>query len=260
MSLDFLSAIAPHYNWQLSLIALVAIYAFTFAARRMLNLAPTFRNAAALNVRVYKEKMEIPRYAANQRLNRGWGLLFTAIIFLLIMPFCVTLDDQPWWRIPRDIVIVLLVYDFFYYLAHRFLFHDNGFMGGPLIWVHAVHHQQRDPCRGDSSYIHPLEVAMGLGIYVFTIFALSRFLGAFHLVTIVLTWFAFSEINQHNHDRWTVDRFPFRYLNYMSVMHHHHHAKFTGGNYATISLLYDWMFGTMDHGEGWGRHKQTPSA
>jgi len=36
----------------------------------------------------------------------------------------------------------------------------------------------------------------------------------------------------------------------MSVMHHHHHAMFTGGNFATITLLYDWMFGTLDHGEG----------
>jgi len=33
------------------------------------------------------------------------------------------------------------------------------------------------------------------------------------------------------------------------VMHHNHHATFTGGNYATISLLYDWMFGTLDDGK-----------
>ena len=37
----------------------------------------------------------------------------------------------------------------------------------------------------------------------------------------------------------------------MSKMHHHHHAKFTGGNFATISLLYDWMFGTLDNGAGY---------
>jgi sterol desaturase/sphingolipid hydroxylase (fatty acid hydroxylase superfamily) len=35
-------------------------------------------------------------------------------------------------------------------------------------------------------------------------------------------------------------------------MHHNHHAKFTSGNFATISLLYDWMFGTVDNGEGYG--------
>ena len=46
------------------------------------------------------------------------------------------------------------------------------------------------------------------------------------------------------------DTFPFRWLNYAAKMHHYHHARFTGGNFATITLLYDWLFGTLDHGEG----------
>ncbi len=108
---------------------------------------------------------------------------------------------------------------------------------------------------GILSYIHPLEVAIGLGLYVATIAVLSAFMGKFHLATVIVTWIAFSEINLHNHDRWNVDRFPFRYLSTMSVMHHNHHAKFTGGNYATITLLYDWMFGTLDYGDGWGKGK-----
>jgi hypothetical protein len=29
------------------------------------------------------------------------------------------------------------------------------------------------------------------------------------------------------------------------------HARFTGGNFATVSLLYDWMFGTLDTGKGY---------
>jgi len=124
-----------------------------------------------------------------------------------------------------------------------------GFLGGPLMWVHAVHHRQHNPCRKDASYIHPIEVFMGLGLYVAVIFALSRFMGLFHVGTIIITWVAFSEINLHNHNLWKSDRFPFRYLNYVAQMHHNHHAKFTGGNFATISLLYDWMFGTLDYGD-----------
>lgn len=259
MNSGFFASFWEHYNWQLSLLTFVGIQGLSFIGGKLLLLVPTFRQAAQLNKQVYQEKLNIPRYKANQNLNRGWGLVFMTVIFGLIIPFCLTLEPQSWWDVLADIAIILLVYDFFYYLVHRFLFHNNGFMGGPLIWVHAVHHQQRDPCRGDSSYIHPLEVAMGLGLYVATIFALSRFLGEFHVVTIILTWVAFSEINQHNHDRWTVNHFPFRYLNYMAVMHHNHHAKFTGGNYATISLLYDWMFGTLDNGQGFGKAAKTPS-
>jgi sterol desaturase/sphingolipid hydroxylase (fatty acid hydroxylase superfamily) len=73
-------------------------------------------------------------------------------------------------------------------------------------------------------------------------------MGNFHVATVVITWIAFSQINLHNHDLWEADRFPFRYLKTMSVMHHNHHASFTGGNFATISLLYDWLFGTLDFG------------
>jgi sterol desaturase/sphingolipid hydroxylase (fatty acid hydroxylase superfamily) len=251
MSTPVLAALAEAYQWKLSLLAAVGIAAISFIGKQLALLVPTFREAYQLNVDARLKKMERPTYAANQKWNRKWGLVFWVVIFGGILPFCLTLEAQPWWQIPRDVFVILMVYDFFYYLVHRFLFHDGGFMGGPLLWVHAVHHRQHNPCRMDSSFIHPLEVAMGLGLYAATIFVLSRFMGEFHLATIIVTWVAFSQINLHNHDLWTVDRFPFKYLNTMSQMHHNHHAKFTGGNFATISLLYDWMFGTLDYGAGY---------
>lgn len=242
-------AIAADYHWQLSLITLVSIFVVNFIAKKIaVAMVPAFREARAANHEAYAAKMQKASYAANQKWNRKWGVVFFAVIFGLIMPFCVTAEAQPWWRYLVDMVVILMVYDFFYYLAHRFLFHDEGFFGGPLLWVHAVHHRQHNPCRGDSSFIHPIEVALGLSLYVGTVFLLSRFMGDFHVVTIVITWIAFSEINLHNHDLWTVDKFPFRYMNTMSKMHHNHHARFTGGNFATISLFYDWLFGTLDYG------------
>lgn len=245
-----IATLLENYQWQLSLYAAIGIAAVTIIGKQVLLRVPAFREARQLNAEAYQTKMERPGYAANQKRSRKWGMLYWVVIFGLILPFCLTLEPQPWWKIPRDIVVILMFYDFFYYLVHRFLFHDGNFLGGPLMWVHAVHHRQHNPCRMDSSFIHPLEVALGLGLYVASIFVLSRFMGNFHVVTIVITWVAFSEINLHNHDLWKEDRFPFRYLSYMSKMHHNHHAKFTGGNFATISLLYDWMFGTMDHGGG----------
>jgi sterol desaturase/sphingolipid hydroxylase (fatty acid hydroxylase superfamily) len=249
-----LASLLEHYQWRLSLIALAGILLTSFVTGRLALLVPTFKAADRLNKDAYQKKMEKPVYAANQKWNRKWGLIDQIWIFGLVMPFCLTADPQPWWKMLLDIVVILMVYDFFYYLTHRFLFHDNGFLGGPLVWVHAVHHQQHNPCRMDSSYIHPIEVFLGLGLYVGTIFGLSRIMGEFHVATIIVTWLAFSQINLHNHDLWSWDRPPFRYLSYMSKMHHNHHAKFTGGNYATISLLYDWMFGTLDMGKGWGKN------
>jgi sterol desaturase/sphingolipid hydroxylase (fatty acid hydroxylase superfamily) len=73
-----------------------------------------------------------------------------------------------------------------------------------------------------------------------------------------MTWVAFSEINNHNHDLWEEERFPYKYLSFTSKMHHNHHARFTGGNFATISPLYDWLFGSLDTGNGWGKFKREP--
>lgn len=247
MNSPILESLAGAYEWKLSLMAFVGIYAVTIIGGKLLMLVPSFREAAQMNQANYQEKMQRESYAANQKWNRKWGLFDQIVIFALILPFCLTLDPQPWWRVLRDTFIILMFYDFFYYLVHRYLFHDEGFFGGPLIWVHGVHHRQHNPCRRDSSFIHPIEVAMGLGLYAASIFVLSRLLGSFHVVTIIVTWVTFSEINQHNHDLWK-KAFPIKYLDTMSVMHHNHHARFIGGNFATISLLYDWLFGTLDHG------------
>lgn len=250
MDTSLFSSILEHYQWQLSLYAFVGILAVTFIGKQLLLLIPGIKQIQRINKEAADKKMSREFYAANQKKNRLWGLLDQIIIFALILPFCLTLEAQPWWKILLDVVVILMFYDFFYYLVHRFLFHD-GPLGGPLIWVHAVHHQQNNPCRMDSSYIHPLEVFLGLALYAASIFVLSRFMGNFHVVTIVITWIAFSEINLHNHDLQEIDRFPYKYLKYMSKMHHVHHAKFTGGNFATISLFYDWLFGTYDVGESY---------
>jgi sterol desaturase/sphingolipid hydroxylase (fatty acid hydroxylase superfamily) len=249
MDSSFLASLMAQYHGLLSLYTLIGIVAVTVLLNLLLSLIPTFRAAQQLNKQTFNTKMEKPHYAANQHALRMWSIPYMLVIFGLIIPFCVTSDPQPWWTFPLDIVIILMVYDFFYYFTHRFVFHDNGFLGGPLLQMHAVHHRQHVPCKMDASYIHPLEVAIGLGLYVATIFVLSRFMGNFHAATIVITWVAFSEINLQNHNLWKADHFPFGYLNTMSQMHHNHHIKFTGGNYATISLLYDWMFGTLDYGD-----------
>lgn len=253
------SWLVENYQWQLALMTGVGIIALTLAMKFGLGMIPAFGNADKLNATTYARKMEKPSYAANQKWNRKWAGLYLLVGFGGIIPFCVTLAPQPWWQLLVDMVVILMVYDFVYYLTHRFAFHDNNLWAGPLKWMHGVHHRQHNPCRGDSSYIHPLEVAIGLGLYVGTIFFLSLAMGRFHVGTIVVTWFAFSYINLHNHTLWESDKFPFKYMHYLSEMHHHHHARFTGGNFATISLLYDWMFGTLDNGKGYrGEAKPRP--
>ncbi|MBW8754192.1 MAG: sterol desaturase family protein [Sphingomonadales bacterium] len=249
MDTAFLGSLAEHYHGLQTIYAGLGIAALSLAGR-IFRLIPAFGASHRLNSETLRQKMERPAYADNQRWNRKWGGIYIVLFFGLVIPFTLTAQPQSWSKMLLDIVVILFVYDFFYYLMHRFLFHDSSFLGGPLKWMHAVHHRQHNPCRQDSSYIHPLEVGLGLGLFVMTIFGLSFLLGNFSVVTFVITWMAFSQINLHNHTLWEADHFPFQYMSYLSRMHHNHHARFTGGNFATISLLYDWMFGTLDHGRG----------
>jgi sterol desaturase/sphingolipid hydroxylase (fatty acid hydroxylase superfamily) len=244
-----LAALWEHYQIKLSLIAMAGIFAIPLVTRHLFNLIPAFASADKLNRDTFKAKMQKPAYAANQRWNRKWALLFLFLIFGVVLPFCLTSAMPVWWKLLLDCFVILMAYDFVYYVTHRFVFHGSERHAGALMWMHAVHHRQHNPCRNDSSYIHPLEVAIGLGLYVGTIFALSFVLGNFPVPTIIVTWLAFQHINLHNHDLWEEGRFPFRYWHHLAEMHHNHHTRFTGGNYATISLLYDWMFGTLDYGD-----------
>ena len=224
-----LAWLAENYQWKLSLLALVGIVAGTLASGRLFALIPTVGAAVRLNAETLAAKMAKPNYAANQKWNRKWALSFQVVIFGAILPYCLTAGTHHWTIMLRDIVVILMAYDFVYYLTHRFLFHDSGFLGGPLKWMHAIHHRQHNPCRWDSSYIHPLEVAIGLGLYVATVAVLSVVMGRFDVPTVILTFIAFSQINLHNHNLWTEDSYPWRYLAFLSRMHHNHHAKFTGG-------------------------------
>lgn len=254
-----MSSLFEHYHLGLSLMTFASIILVTLISRKLGPLIPVFGRATQLNKEASEKKMQRPVYADNQKLNRKWGALDTAVIFFLIIPFCITLEVESIWMMLLDVVVILMFYDFFYYLTHRFLFHNVNFLGGKLMRVHSVHHQQKNPCRHDSSYIHPLEVAIGLGLYAGSILVLSLIMGPFHMATIVVTWVAFSEINNHNHDLWEEERFPYKYLSHMSKMHHNHHAKFSGGNFGTITLLYDWLFGTYDKGNGYRSQKTSPS-
>ena len=250
MNNEWLSCIWQHFNILAAMLALAAIAGITIIGKRVLFAVPVLGEMRAQNKEKDKPKWKMEKYPPVVRATQRVGMYCNLTFFFVLLPFCITLQAQPAWKVLLDIVVILMFYDFFYYLTHRFLFHKEGFLGGPLMSVHAIHHRQHNPCRFDSGYLHPVETAIGMGLYAVSIFVLSRFLGGFHVVTIVLTWIAFTQINLHNHDLWEEDRFPFRYLAYASKMHHNHHTRFTGGNFATITVLYDWMFGTLDNGKG----------
>ena len=40
--------------------------------------------------------------------------------------------------------------------------------------------------------------------------------------------------------------FPFRAISNVTWIHAAHHVNMSKGNYATLTMIYDWMFGTLE--------------
>jgi sterol desaturase/sphingolipid hydroxylase (fatty acid hydroxylase superfamily) len=242
MEHSLLQTIVEHYNWQGSLLALAGIIVLTRVAKFLVFRITPLADMRKLNRERDQEKWAKPKYPPVVRANQKVGLWSNVVFFALMLPFFVTLEMQSVGTVLLDIFIVLMFYDFFYYLTHRFWFHGNGRMRQ----VHAVHHQARSPTYLDAHYVHPLETFVGLALYMGSIAVLAPVLGPYSVITIVITFVIFTNINIINHTHVDLDYFPFKTLTWITRKHHVHHENMHKGNYATITLLYDRLFGTLD--------------
>lgn len=256
--MQYLQSIFSEYYQGLEALYLGLIVGASFLILFLFaKVIPVFKSSQQLNKETGEQRLTKDYYRKTQNKSKLWGGVAHITGFLLVFPFCIATEAQAWWEIALDVFIILMFYDFFYYLTHRFLFHD-GPLGGPLLHIHAVHHRYKNPCRKDSNYLHPLETVIGIGLFLVSIIVLTLLIGKFSLITLWLTNVAFIAINTHNHDLIEEKPgFPFRYWHHAAHMHHIHHSRFTSGNYATISLFYDWLFGTYDTGNGYGKNKET---
>lgn len=237
-----LGTIVVSYRWQEALLALVGIIALTKIGKFIAFRVPAIAEARRINLEADKEKLAKPKYLPVVRASQKVGLAVNVVFFLLILPWIITLDSQPVWMMLLHFVVILMVYDFFYYLCHRFWFHGNGRMRQ----IHAVHHQARSPTHIDGFYVHPVETFVGLGLFVVTLALLPLLLGPFHVATIIITYVVYTQLNTINHTLVKLPYFPFRTVTWVTGKHHVHHENMHKGNYATITLLYDYLFGTLD--------------
>ncbi|HEY6131276.1 MAG TPA: sterol desaturase family protein [Halioglobus sp.] len=242
MNNDWLFYVWDHYHIVYSLLALAGIAAITIVGKKLMFSVPALGERREFNKAKDKDKWAQAKYPPVVRATQKTAMYCNLTFFLLLLPFCITMSAQPVWEVLLDIFIILMVYDFFYYLSHRFWFHGQG----PMRKIHAVHHQARNPTYLDAHYVHPFETFVGLALYMGSIVVLAALLGPFHIVTIVLTFLIFTSINQINHTYLELPYFPYTGLTWAAAKHHVHHENMHKGNYATITLFYDKIFGTLD--------------
>ncbi|TXS96176.1 sterol desaturase family protein [Parahaliea maris] len=231
-----------HYHWEAALASLVAIVLINKVLTWLVFRHPDVQRMYALNQQEDSKKWKLEKYPPIVNAGKKVGLACNVIFFTLIVPFSASLQAEALWHVLLDVVLILMVYDFFYYFVHRFLFHGNGAMRK----VHAVHHQARNPTFIDASYVHPLETFIGLALYLGTVPLLAAITGTFSVATVVVTYLIYVRLNQINHVHLDLPRFPFKTMTWAAQKHHVHHENMHKGNYATITLFYDKLFGTYE--------------
>ncbi len=164
------------------------------------------------------------------------SLVSTGLVFGVALGFATRLFStgpvSP-LRAVGEAAAILAIYDLLYYLLHRFALH--GWSVGRRI--HAVHHTNRTPYVGDSVYIHPAETAAGVGLFLVS----TAIAGPVGMWSFGLAFLVYSVLNLWIHSSVDLPFFPPSAL----VRHHDaHHASMKAGHYASITPLWDFVFGT----------------
>jgi sterol desaturase/sphingolipid hydroxylase (fatty acid hydroxylase superfamily) len=229
------------YDWAAGLVLFAATVVFTKVGRFVAFRHPALRRMRALNAEMDAPKREKERYQSVLEANARVGLSINLAFFLIAAPFVVDLASRPLSQYAMEIFSILMVFDFFYYLTHRFLFH-----GALLRKIHAVHHEVRRPSHIDALYVHPTETAIGLFLYMGSALLLPLFFGPFSALSLAIATVVFTQVNIINHTYVDLPYFPFKTLDYITTKHHKHHENMEMGNYATLTMAYDYLFGTLD--------------
>jgi sterol desaturase/sphingolipid hydroxylase (fatty acid hydroxylase superfamily) len=184
-----------------------------------------------------------PRLARNVVPNTIFSGLLTVGVSLglrawLIREGAVELDLPGLLDMGYEIVATLLLYDFLYYLMHRYLFHEWKLLRA----VHVVHHTNKYPTSFESLYVHPLENAMGVGLLMICL----AVVGPVSLPAFAVILFLYSFLNLVIHSGLDFSRPGLRAVGFMARKHARHHSSMRAGNYASITPLPDWLFGTHE--------------
>lgn len=229
------------YNWQASLALLVFAVVVTKIGKFLVFRVPALERMRQLNVELDTPKKAMEKYPPIIKQNNVVGLAMNAAFFLLMLPFIATLQLPPVWKIVLDTVVILMVYDFFYYLTHRFLFHGDG----AFRRIHALHHQARSPSHIDAYYVHPLETFIGIALFMGSAVLCAMVAGRYNVISLGISYLVFMQLNVINHVRIDLPYSPFKTLTWISAKHAVHHENMHRGNYATITMLYDKVFKTL---------------
>ncbi|MBW1907876.1 MAG: sterol desaturase family protein [Deltaproteobacteria bacterium] len=116
-------------------------------------------------------------------------------------------------RIALEGLAMLALYDFFYYLVHRYPFHEWKVLRS----VHAVHHVVKTPSAADSLYLHPIETTLGLSLVWVCTGLVVVVAGPMSIYSFGWAFFVYSMLNVVIHSGLRLPAFGMNAKNYSSV-------------------------------------------
>jgi sterol desaturase/sphingolipid hydroxylase (fatty acid hydroxylase superfamily) len=230
------------YDWLAALVLIGVLIVLTVVGRFLVFKVPALAEMRELNREADKPKLARKSFREAVKVNNKAGMITNLVFYFAILPFCVSLEPRPFWRHAVDIVAVLMLFDGMYYLTHRFVFH-----GKLLRKVHALHHQVRKPTYIDALYVHPLETFLGLALFLGSIPLVAVLAGApLNAFSMAIATLVFTQVNTINHTYVNLPYFPFKTLDYVTGVHAAHHVDMNQGNFATLTMIYDRLFGSYE--------------
>lgn len=232
------------YHWLAALAFIATLVGLTIVGKKIAFSIPVFAEMRAENEAADKPKMTKESFRHGVKASSNAGMYTNLAFFVTILPFTVGFESRPLWQHLLEIVAVLAIFDFMYYWTHRSLFH-----GTLLRKVHSLHHQARKPTYIDSLYVHPLETFIGLMLFLMSMPIVALIAGRpLHPVSAAVATLIFTQLNTLNHvyTRLPADNWLFRTVDYITGVHHAHHVDMNQGNFATLTMFYDKLFGTFE--------------
>jgi sterol desaturase/sphingolipid hydroxylase (fatty acid hydroxylase superfamily) len=144
--------------------------------------------------------------------------------------------ETRWGEAAWEVVASLALYDLLYYCLHRFLFHEWKLLRA----VHVLHHTVKHPTAFESLYVHPVENALGVSLLMVCV----GVVGPVSLPAFAVIFFVYSVLNMVIHSGLDFRQRWLRPVAYMIRKHARHHASMRAGNYASVTPVFDIIFGT----------------
>jgi sterol desaturase/sphingolipid hydroxylase (fatty acid hydroxylase superfamily) len=224
----------------LSLYVLLSIV-LALSGTLMIGLTLIYRMPVTENHRIREEPVKTPKgpdFWRTAIVNSVLSITMVYASVYLLYGFLFYEEAASPWRMLLEGVGILITYDFAYYLVHRYPFHQ----WKSLKRVHAVHHTIRYPTAHDSLYMHPLENAIGLALLMLCTFVV----GPVNIYSFAGVFLVYSVLNILNHAGLDLPFFPFQTITSLAKKHDRHHVSMRSGNYASITPLFDLLFGTAE--------------